>query len=244
MTEKNWFEEWFNSPYYHILYENRSETEAENFIKKISTFLQIKKEEKILDAACGKGRHARTLASLGFDVTGVDLSKNNIAYARQFENERLRFAVHDIRELYREKGFHFVFNLFSSFGYCDDDAEDYRIMLAFAGNLCTGGRLILDYINTEWAVKNIKPREIIQRGDIQFHIQKRIENGFIRKKIEFLAGGENHNFEEQLKIINLFKFEKMLREAGLKLKNVFGDYDLNKFNPADSPRLILIAQKE
>lgn len=243
MEEKEWFEEWFDSPYYHLLYQNRSDDEAADFIKRISTVLLIPEGAKVLDAACGKGRHSRTLAQLGFDVTGIDLSKNSIAYAKQFETEHLKFDVHDIRDVYEEHKFDYVFNLFSSFGYTEDDREDYKAMNAFAGNLKPGGTLVLDYINCEVAVKRMKAREIIPRGEIQFHIQKRLENGFIKKKIEFLACGEDHTFEEQLKVINLFKFEKMLKDARFELKNVYGDYELNDFIPSASPRLILVAQK-
>jgi 2-polyprenyl-3-methyl-5-hydroxy-6-metoxy-1,4-benzoquinol methylase len=239
----SWFEEWFDSPYYHLLYENRSEAEANTFIKKISAALQIPQDAKILDAACGKGRHSLTLAKLGFDVTGIDLSQNSISYAKQFESANLKFAVHDIREVYKKEGFDYVFNLFSSFGYCEDDAEDNKAMKAFAENLKEGGTLVLDYINSEWAVKAMKPRDIIQRGETQFHIKKRIEKGFIKKKIEFLAGGENHTFEEQLKVINLFRFEKMFQEAGFELKKTYGDYELNEFISTSSPRLIMVAQK-
>jgi cyclopropane fatty-acyl-phospholipid synthase-like methyltransferase len=183
------------------------------------------------------------LANLGFDVTGIDLSQNSIRYAKQFESEHLKFAVHDIRKVYLKGGFDYVFNLFSSFGYCEEDEEDRKAIKAFAENLKGEGTLVLDYINTEWAIKNMKPREIVQRGETQFHIQKRVENGFIKKKIEFLAAGEDHSFEEQLKVINLFKFEKMLSEAGLKIQKSYGDYELNDFVSSSSPRLIMVAQK-
>lgn len=241
MKEKQWFEEWFDSPYYHILYADRDVKEAENFIKKIVSRLQIPLGANILDVACGKGRHSQTLARLGYKVTGIDLSKNNIAYARQYENENLKFEVWDMRCVYKERAFDYVFNLFSSFGYFSDEKDDEDSVKAFAGNLKPGGTLILDYINTECGVKLLKPKQIIQRGEIQFHIQKKVENGFIKKKIEFLAGGENQSYEEQLKIINLFRFEKMLQIAGLKLIQTFGDYDLNDFNAGLSPRLILVA---
>jgi 2-polyprenyl-3-methyl-5-hydroxy-6-metoxy-1,4-benzoquinol methylase len=236
----NWFEEWFDSPYYHILYANRSEEEAANFIERISKHLSIHSKAKVIDVACGKGRHSRTLAKLGFDVTGIDLSKNSIHFAKQFESEHLHF---DMRTVYRKNEFDFVFNLFSSFGYFDDVTDDYRCIQAFLDNLKPEGKLIIDYINSEWAVKNMKSREIIPRGDIQFHIQKKIEGDFIKKKIEFLSEGESHSFQEQLKIINKNRFEFMLTRAGFKVECVFGDYPLNKFDASSSPRLIIVAQK-
>lgn len=243
MGNKEWFREWFNSPYYHVLYANRSQEEAAVFIKRIVDKLQIPLNSKVLDVACGKGRHSITMAKLGLDVTGIDLSPHNIDYAKKFEDSNLHFEVWDMRQTYKERGFDYVFNLFSSFGYFDNDADDARAIQAFAGNLRTGGVLLLDYINTECAVKGMKMREIVPRGDIQFHIQKKVEHNFIRKKIEFLADGQHYSFEEQLKLINLFKFKEMFAAAGLELIETFGDYDLSPFTPGTSLRLILAARK-
>ncbi|HLP18874.1 MAG TPA: class I SAM-dependent methyltransferase [Chitinophagales bacterium] len=240
----SWFAEWFNSPYYHMLYSNRSEAEAESFITQVAACLNIPQGATVLDVACGKGRHSKTLAKLGFNVTGIDLSPNSIAEAKAFNCDTLHFDVWDMRNTYRANSFDYVFNLFSSFGYFDDERDDYACINAFCENLKPGGTLVLDYINTEWAVKLMKPREIIQRGDVQFHIQKRLESGFIKKKIEFLAGGEDHSYEEQLKVINQYKFTQMLTKAGFEIEHTFGDYQLNAFDPANSPRLIFVAVKK
>jgi SAM-dependent methyltransferase len=243
MAGNEWFKEWFNSPYYHVLYANRNEQEAEDFIKKITEHLHIPPNAKVLDVACGKGRHSKTLAKLGFDVTGIDLSCNNINEAKQFTCPTLHFDVWDMRSVYRNNEFDVVFNLFSSFGYFDDEKDDFAAIKAMHSNLKPNGVLVLDYLNTEWAVKHIKPREIVPRGEFQFHITKRIERGFIKKKIDFLAEGENHSYEEQLKVINRLKFEEMLLSAGFTLRETFGNYDLAPFHSSSSPRLILIADK-
>ena len=72
----NWFENWFDSKYYHILYKSRDNKEAELFINNLVSYLRLKKDSKIIDVGCGKGRHATYLSFLGFNVTGIDLSKN------------------------------------------------------------------------------------------------------------------------------------------------------------------------
>lgn len=243
MQEKDWFEDWFNSPYYHLLYANRSEAEAELFIKKLVEQLQLKKAAKVLDVACGKGRHSKTFAKLGMEVTGIDLSENSIAEAKQHACENLHFDVWDMRRTYKKNEFDVVVNLFSSFGYFKEDKDDYACIHSFLESLKIGGILVMDYINTEWAVKNMKSREIIQRGEIQFHISKKLKGGFIKKRIEFIDKGEHYEFEEQLKVINAQKFKIMLELSGFKLKFVFGDYALTPFIAATSPRLILIAYK-
>src|SRR5436190_18774056 len=94
---KPWFKDWFNSPYYHQLYFNRDEHEASAFINKLIDHLQPPVGSKMLDVACGKGRHSLQLATKGFDVTGIDLSEDSIREALQYESETLHFYQHDMR---------------------------------------------------------------------------------------------------------------------------------------------------
>ena len=98
---KNWFDSWFDTKYYHILYKNRDYSEAENFITNLTTDLEINTNKSILDLACGKGRHSIFLNKLGYTTTGVDLSKASIEHASQFTNNTLDFFVHDMREQIR-----------------------------------------------------------------------------------------------------------------------------------------------
>lgn len=238
-----WYKNWFDTEFYHLLYCHRDMSEAKSFIALLKQTLQLPNGSKVLDVACGKGRHAITLNKLGFDVTGIDLSANSIAEAKKQENETLHFAAWDMRNTYSKNNFDIVVNLFSSFGYFDDDADDSNAIKAMSNSLKPGGILILDYINTQFAITQMKPREIINRNEIQFHIQKKVEAGFIKKRIEFIANGENHCYEEQLKVINKATFEKMFQQNSLTIEHIFGDYSLQPFNPSASPRLILIGKK-
>jgi hypothetical protein len=89
----------------------------------------------------------------------------------------------------------------------------------------------------------MKHREIIQRNELQFHIEKKLENGFIKKKVDFLVDGENYSFEEQLKVINEYKIKTMLQQSGFIVQHTFGDYHLAPFESGRSPRLIIVAKK-
>ena len=111
-----WYADWFNTSYYHLLYKNRDASEAKKFMDNLTQHLSLQEDETIMDLACGKGRHSTYLNSLGYQVTGVDLSENSINAAKEFENDRLKFAVHDMTQEYSEQ-FNAVFNLFTSFGY-------------------------------------------------------------------------------------------------------------------------------
>ena len=93
MKTKDWFTDWFNTSYYHILYKDRNDADAQLFMKNITAFLALPKTAHILDLPCGKGRHALFLNSLGYKVTGADLAENSIKYAKQFENEKLNASI-------------------------------------------------------------------------------------------------------------------------------------------------------
>ena len=118
-----WFKDWFNSPYYHLLYQNRDESEASRFIERLLEHLHPPKNARMLDIACGKGRHALQLASKGYDVTGIDLSPESIKFAEQFSHEKLQFFVHDMRRPFWIRYFNYAFNFFTSFGYFETMRE-------------------------------------------------------------------------------------------------------------------------
>ena len=105
MLQKKWFENWFDSPYYHILYQNRNDEEAELFIDNLCTYLKPSLNAMLLDAACGRGRHAVYLNKKGYHVTGIDLSPSNIEFAQRFKNKELHFQVHDIRHIFQKNSF-------------------------------------------------------------------------------------------------------------------------------------------
>jgi len=244
MFEKEWFINWFDSEYYHLLYNNRNQEEAENFIAQLIANLSLPPKTKVLDVACGKGRHSKTLAGLGFDVSGIDLSANSISAAKKFETDTLHFDVWDMRQTYRESYFDVAMNLFSSFGYLPTDEDNFIALKAIASNLKPSGKLVLDYLNAEAIIKEMKPREIIQRGEIQFHIQKKVEQGFIKKTIEFIdEKGTAHEYTEQLRIIKPETFAGLFQSTGLKIDKVFGSYALEDFSSGKSLRQIMVATK-
>lgn len=240
MKETDWFTSWFNTPYYHILYKDRNDIDAQVFMRNITSFLKLPKGSHIADIPCGKGRHSVYLNSLGYTVTGGDLSENSIIHAKQFENETLRFVVKDMRQPIKNK-YEAIFNLFTSFGYVEDDAEDILILKNLKNGLKENGVLVLDFLNVEKVRQTIVTNEVKIVDGIIFSIQRQIVNGFIQKHISFEVNGESHTYTEHVKYIDLPKMETYFTEAGLKIQHVFGDYELNPFDVQQSNRLIVVA---
>ena len=241
MKTKDWFTNWFNTPYYHILYKDRNDDEAQLFMKHITTFLNLPKTTHILDLPCGRGRHSVFLNSLGYKVTGGDLAANSIKLAKEFENETLNFKVHDMRAPFNNK-YDAVFNLFTSFGYFEDDKEDILILNNIKQSLKKDGFFVFDFLNAEKVKLNLVAKETKIVNSITFNIKREIKDGFIYKHISFFADGENHTYTEQVKYLDLNKMTAFFEKVGFTITNVFGDYDLNAFEAKTSERLILIAK--
>jgi 2-polyprenyl-3-methyl-5-hydroxy-6-metoxy-1,4-benzoquinol methylase len=238
-----WFAEWFDTPFYHVLYKSRGENEAQRFIDKLSEKLTFQKNWQYCDMACGKGRHAIYLNSKGFDVTGLDLSPNNIWHAQAYENETLQFHEHDIREIFRLGYFDMMLNLFTSFGYFENQDENQKAVVAMAGNIKPNGTLVLDYMNSRKAIEGFNSHYEKTVENITFNINKRIEFGYIFKNIGFESDGQKHQYEERVKLLFLEDFRHFFEKAGLTLTEVYGDYELNPYQDLVSDRMIMVCKK-
>jgi SAM-dependent methyltransferase len=241
--EPAWFEEWFDTPYYHILYNHRDYEEAALFIDRLTLHLKLPLNARVLDLGCGKGRHARHLHAKGLRVTGIDLSEQNITACKEFEEPGLEFYVHDMRRLFRINYFDTIMNLFTSFGYFEQWHQNELAVQAAAKSLVKEGILVIDFLNVDKAIREMVPEQRIVKEGIVFNIRKSIENGFLVKNIDFEDKNKVHNYREAVGLLKEKDFNDYFERAGLTTLGVFGDYRLNKFDALHSPRLIFIARK-
>jgi len=244
-TPEPWFAKWFDSPFYHILYGNHDQEEANSFIRKLVTFLKPLPNSVFCDLACGKGRHSRALRNLGFHTYGLDLSNNSIDFARQFEDDRLHFYVHDMREVFEEEKFDYILNLFTSFGYFDNQNDLLKTLKAVNTQLKEYGILLIDYMNVSKIKKSLKQSvtERIHRNGIDFHIKKTMSDGFVLKQIKFNHDRGAHQYTERVAAIELEDFQGLLENTNFKIQTILGDYQLNPYDAGTSDRLIIIAEK-
>lgn len=238
---ENWFATWFDSPYYHLLYKNRDQSEAATFIENLIVFLKPEKGEKALDLACGKGRHSLELSTYGLDVLGVDLSPNSIEHALQFKGENLNFRVHDMRKPLGQS-FDLIFNLFTSFGYFDDWNDNQKVINAMHDSLTPKGKLVIDFMNAKKVIANLVSSEKKTIEGITFNITREVVEGFIIKHIKFEDKGHQYHFQERVAALTLKDFKTFLKDK-FKLEAVFGNYQLEDFDAKESDRLILVAEK-
>ena len=239
LNTQKWYASWFDTPFYHILYKDRDYNEAQHFMDNLTGYLNLPENAKILDLACGKGRHSIYLNSLGYEVTGADLSENSIAEASKSANETLHFKVHDMRNPCDEK-YDAIFNLFTSFGYFEKDEDNLTTLKAIHNSLNETGFACIDFMNVDYVIANLVDEEIKTVENIDFHIKRYVKENHIYKEIRFTVAGEEYHFTEKVQALRLADFEQMMEEAGIYLLDIFGNYKLQKFFKNESERLIMI----
>lgn len=252
----NWFKEWFNTQDYLEIYKHRDKNDARKIVSLISRTVTLKKGAKVLDLACGNGRHSVLFASKGFDVLGIDLSPYLIKQAKQklstdyfkYRN-RLKFEIRDMRNIRHKNEFDLVVNLFSSFGYFDTDRENIKVITSIARCLKKNGFFFFDFLNARQLEKTLVPLDITGRNQNMVVQVRGITGGFVKKDILIFKNKRSsghpvlNHFYEKIKLYSQDDFKKIFKKNGLKIIRTFGDYRGSRFKPDESERQIILAQK-
>jgi cyclopropane fatty-acyl-phospholipid synthase-like methyltransferase len=244
--KSEWFKDWFNTQEYLNVYQHRNEQDAEEHIKLILDNVEIPSRSKILDMACGAGRHAVILARKDFEVTAVDLSENLLLIARQSardENLNINFIRSDIREFKTNEKFNLIINLFTSFGYFDSDEENFSVLQKAYDLLTDDGFFVLDFFNSYFLQQNLieSSEEILDK--VKIHQFRKIKENRVTKKIVITKDGNLSQFEESVRMFTKEELTKAIKNIGFDIYKTFGDFLGNEFDQFTSPRLIMICKK-
>ncbi|HJP61225.1 MAG TPA: methyltransferase domain-containing protein [Gemmatimonadaceae bacterium] len=239
--EADWFEEWFGEDYLHI-YQHRDETEAERVIELIATNLAGRKIDAVLDLACGAGRHSKILEERWWTV-GLDLSMSLLKIARR-EAKDAPYVRADMREIpFAADSFDLVVNLFTSFGYFDDDREHVRVLACVWSSLKRGGMLVIDFLNAAQVRESLVPYDERVENGVTIEQHRRIspDNRFVEKRITLRDSGKD--YIERVRLLSPKDLERMLITAGFEVVKLFGDYAGSSWSES-SPRTILFASRQ
>ena len=238
-----WFATWFDSSHYHRLYAHRDQDEAGAFIDRLIDRIHPRPSARALDLGCGSGRHSRSLAARGFDVTGIDLSAGSLARARQQAGPAEKYFEQDMRRPFGTCSFDIVFSLFTSFGYFEDRGEHATVVRNMARSLRPGGVIVLDFLNAVVVERHLIAHEVVERDDVRYHLRRWSDADAFYKQIVIhdptLAAPLE--YVERVGKLTLPDFQHLFAQAGIAISAVYGDYQLNHFDIDASPRLILIA---
>ncbi len=241
--------EWYVKSFgedYLLVYQHRDYTGAAREVHAMSQWLNLQAGARVLDLCCGMGRHSLALEQLGYELTGVDLSQALLDTAREADTERrVRWIKGDMRQVPLAEQFDAVVNLFTSFGYFDEDEQNVRVLREIDRLLLPEGRFLIDYLNPSYVRHNLVPASERMCGDTRVMEARKIEDGFVRKHIRIVGGdGRVRDYMEQVRLYELADFERMLDgHTALAIDRVYGAYDGSAYCRTESPRIIMIGTK-
>ena len=247
----NWFTEFFNEDYLNIYSERLSQDATERETAFAVDSLGLQKGARVLDLACGHGRHAISLARRGMVVTGQDLNED---YLQMAQEDAARSgveieAVHaDMRDIPFTGEFDAVINMFTAFGYFDSEDEDLRVLQAVANALKDDGKLLLDTINREWVLANYVQNDWHTDDDGNTFLEHREFNlrtgrNHVTFSIVTADGTRRESPGHDVRLYTLTELVRLLDAAGLRMSATYGDYDGSPY-AINTPRMIVVATKD
>lgn len=246
----DWFKVWFSSKFYLELYKHRNEDDARNLINLIQRNVKFNSGENALDICCGAGRHSLELARRGCVVTGFDLSPylineaiNSLRNSPE-KNLKAKFLIKDMRNFNFKGSFDLAVNLFTSFGYFENENENFKVLKNVSSSLKKGGYFVFDHINKKHLTDNIIPYSRNKYNDSIMIQRRKIEGNFVTKKIIIKKGQKINEYYEKLRLYEFEEMKKNFESVGIKIYKSFGDYYGNNFNRNNSARMILFGIKK
>lgn len=242
---KPWYEQSFGKDYM-IVYRHRCWEQADREARKLAKWLSLPEQAKILDIGCGMGRHSLALSEAGYNVTGIDLSDTLLEEARASDRDcRVEWKQGDMRELpFADGSFDATFNLFTSFGYFSHEEDNVSVLRHIRRILREEGAFLIDYLNPAYVERNLVARS--ERFDVQSGLQiveeRSIKDGWVQKEITVYEPHKSQyprEYLERVKLYPLSWFEQRYEEVGLRMEQLYGNYDGSRYDAAQSPRMIM-----
>lgn len=244
-----WYRDFFDNLYLQVYQPFETPELVRQEVDFIIRALALPEGAKVLDLCCGQGRHSLELARRGFQVVGVDLSEALLYAARQrAEREGLTITLlqSDMREIDFTDEFDAVINMFTSFGYLENEAEDEKVLRKVTQALKQGGKFLLDVMNRDWLIRNFQPMGWRADNEGWFVLEERTFDhlsGRMETRWIFVArDGVRYERLSSIRLYTASELRAMLERAGLQVTNLFGDYDGSPYT-WDSQRLIIVATR-
>lgn len=241
-----WFEDWFNTKEYLNVYRHRNEQDAKKLVDLILQNIDISAGSKVLDMACGTGRHSVIFAKKGFQVTAVDLSKNLLKIAKDSAEEaglKINFVHSDLRSFCVTSKFNLAVNLFTSFGYFEDECDNFKILENAYNLLFENGYFVIDFFNKRYIENNLIPESADTVFDKKIIQKRSIEGNRVEKQIIIKRNGSEKFFHESVRMYCKDELFNALKSKGFNIRKFYGDSSGKSFDLESSPRIIIIAQK-
>jgi len=231
-----------------VLFTRRRWERAEVEVGLLIALLGLSGTERVLDLPCGTGRHSLELARRGYRVTGVDRTESYLGEARRRGGDEgidVEWVRADMRSFSRPEAFDVVLNMYTSFGYFEDAADDRLAAQAFLNALVPGGRLLMELHGKENLAAGFQPRDWVELDDGVLLLEDRAITDHWRsvhnRWIVFHDGGR-HEIEFSLRLYGAGELIDLLSSVGFSEINAFGNLDGDPYDE-HARRLVVVAHR-
>jgi SAM-dependent methyltransferase len=202
----------------------------------------------ILDLCCGVGRHSLELARRGFQVTGVDRTGAYLETAGRkaaAEGLELELIQCDMRSFVQPESYDAAINLYTSFGYFEDIADDRRVAGNLFNSLRPGGGLVMEMMGKEVLARIYQRRDWQELPDGALFLQDRQVTEdwtWMQSRYILIRDGESSEYAVSHRIYDGAGLRELLLNAGFETVSLFGSLDGRPYD-TDAPRLVAVARK-
>ncbi len=245
----DWWKTFFK-PSVYPLAEMVEDKETEKEIRELLRRLPLGRKGRILDVACGVGRHSLALAQRGYEVTGVDYSSGYIAEANRRARTRgvkVDFLERDMRRLEFDREFDAALNLWTSFGYFKKFQDDLLTLKRMFKALKPGGWIVLDIADGRWVKRHFKPKDWIRTDhgwELEFHrFQGGADPAWISQWVFIRKNGKISEGESFTRHYDRKRLEEVLRRAGFKNIVLMGGLSEKRNSGTSSQRITALARR-
>ena len=248
MNKTPWYGPFFGEDYLRHFRSppERTAQEAEQIVQRLA----LPSGSHVLDLCCGYGRHTIPLAQYGYQMTGQDLSEVLLQQARtdaEAQGVQVQWVHSDMRQVQFEEHFDAIINIWTSFGYLENEVEDQKVLHQVHKALKPGGLFLIDFINRDCYVRQFRPHRITRREEglldlEELYFDLLTSRGDHRRTI-IDPDGQRTELCWSVRWYTLTELAQMLAAAGLQVQSYFGGLDGSDLN-LDSRRLVLVSRKQ
>ncbi|OGO30665.1 MAG: methyltransferase type 11 [Chloroflexi bacterium RBG_16_54_11] len=228
--------------YSELLTDERTDIEVSALV----SLLGLDNPKRILDLACGFGRHTNRLAALGHHMTGVDITPGFLEIARRDAIDKgvdVDYRQADMRSITFQAEFDCVLMLFTAFGYFSDE-ENLNVLINAGKALLPGGLLVFDAPNRDTFLKTLVPAYVVEKeGNVMIDRMSfdSLSGRSYNRRVVF-RDGVRKDKPFSIRLYNPSEIQSLLAQAGLALEHIYGNWDAQELT-SDSRRLVVIARK-
>lgn len=260
MNQSDWWKTLFDQKYLDTYLSDLTPERTKREVDFVVKATNLQPSDRILDLACGHGRHSIELAKRGFDMVGLDYSEPFIAKAKQDAKQagvKVEFVRGDMKNLPFNESFDVVLMLFTAFGYFDDE-NNQRALGEVSKSLKSSGRFLIDVISGEAVIKRFNKEGQKEEGSSFLKIPRTYEvGGLTVNEVEWFDSdtqqvhnhrewidehGEKKEYDYYLKVYTVPQYKEMFAKTGFEFKQVWGDFQGNPHNK-DNFRTIILAER-